>query len=111
MVPTTAPPGARIYSSPLRYVQGPGALDQVGRFAALGHSRAALLLDSFIADEIEPRLVRSLEAGGLAIDTAAGAIRISFGYETTETEIDAISAALIRLLERAEAGSTGRVAA
>lgn len=68
MVPTTAPPGARIYSSPLRYVQGPGALDQVGRFAALGHSRAALLLDSFIADEIEPRLVRSLEEGGLVID-------------------------------------------
>jgi glycerol dehydrogenase len=68
MVLSTTAQGPRIYSSPLRYVQGPGALDHVGRFAALGHARVALLLDAFIADAIEPRLVASLEARGLAID-------------------------------------------
>lgn len=68
MASPTAAAGVRIFSSPLRYIQGPDALDQVGRFAAIGHSRAALLVDSFIADAVEPRLVRSLESSGLTID-------------------------------------------
>jgi glycerol dehydrogenase len=83
---TAAASPARIFSSPLRYVQGPGALDQVGRFAALGHSRAALLVDAFIADAVEPRLLASLTAEGLAIESR----RVD--QEVTAAHIDELAA-------------------
>lgn len=38
---------------------------------------------------------------GLPIDLAAGAIRVSFGYETAEAEVDAVALALSELVERA----------
>jgi cysteine desulfurase len=56
-------------------------------------------------------VLEAMQTGGLAIDAAAGAIRVSFGYETTESEIDQFSEAFIRLLRRAEASEAGRVAA
>ncbi|MFD2237727.1 cysteine desulfurase family protein [Aureimonas populi] len=40
---------------------------------------------------------------GLPIDPSLGAVRISFGFETTEAEIDAMEAAIAPLIERAAA--------
>lgn len=53
----------------------------------------------------------AMQSGGLPIDAADGAIRISFGYETTEREIDAVSAALMGLLLRTETSPSGLAAA
>ncbi len=41
--------------------------------------------------------------GGLAIEPALGAVRISFGFETTDAEIDAMADAIAGLLGRARA--------
>lgn len=56
-------------------------------------------------------VLAAMQAGGLEIDAVAGAIRISFGYESSELEIDAVVAVLMRLLERAQAGVARDVAA
>jgi glycerol dehydrogenase len=87
-VEKVTPPGIRVFSSPLRYVQGPGAIDEVGRFAALRHSRAALLVDAALADLIEPRLRRSVERAGVTT------VSIPVSGEVTPENIDRLSGEL-----------------
>lgn len=56
-------------------------------------------------------VIEAMRDGGLEIDAAAGAIRISFGYETTREEIDRVTAALCRLVARGQAAAGGLCAA
>ena len=45
---------------------------------------------------------------GLPVDLEGGAIRVSFGYETAEDEVDAIADALCEIVERAAGGTPER---
>ncbi|WP_224006754.1 cysteine desulfurase family protein [Aureimonas sp. SA4125] len=56
-------------------------------------------------------VLNAMKAGGLDIDASAGAIRISFGYETTSEEIDLFAAAFGRLAERVGKATSGLRAA
>jgi glycerol dehydrogenase len=59
-------PALRRFVAPGRYVQGPGAIDQLGPIVADGWRRCAVLVDAFLAPELWPRLERSLAAAGVA---------------------------------------------
>lgn len=56
-------------------------------------------------------VLAAMHAGGLDIDPAAGAIRVSFGYETTAFDIDSFADAFSRLLLRGQGEVGGRRAA
>ncbi|WP_244640212.1 cysteine desulfurase family protein [Aureimonas glaciei] len=56
-------------------------------------------------------VLKAMQDGGLDIDASAGAIRISFGYETSEDELDRLVVALKRLVTRVENSRSGHRAA
>ena len=56
----------RRFVAPGRYVQGPGAIDQLGPVVADGWRRCVVLVDEFLVPELWPRLERSLGAAGVA---------------------------------------------
>lgn len=59
------PSALRTFTAPLRYVQGPGALDCVGELVAVGHRVAAVLVDELLAGELGPRLLARLAEHGV----------------------------------------------
>src|SRR3954453_2063422 len=61
--------GTRTFGGPLRYVQGPAALDSIGEIVAVRHRVAAVLVDETLAEALVPRLLGSLAAHG--VDAAA----------------------------------------
>ncbi len=71
----------RGYGGPLRYVQGPGVLADLGSYAAGLGSKALLLMDGFIQQTYGDTLLASLAAAGV------GAIPTRFGGESTESEV------------------------
>ena len=56
-------------------------------------------------------VLKAMQDGGLDIDASAGAIRVSFGYETTEQELDLLATALKRLVARVQNSRSGLRAA
>jgi glycerol dehydrogenase len=78
----------RIFGAPHRYIQGPGALDELGRLAAVFGTNPVVIADTFILDMIGARLKTILDAAGL------DAILHAFGGEITYAAIDAVQEAL-----------------
>ncbi|MCX5520479.1 glycerol dehydrogenase [Kaistia defluvii] len=77
----------RGYGGPLRYVQGPGVIADIGRYAApLGNS-ALVVLDGFFWDSLRPTLEASLTAAGVEADF------VRFAGESSESEIERCVAA------------------
>ena len=59
-------PALRRFVAPGRYVQGPGAIDQLGPIVADGWRRCVVLVDEFLAPSLWPRLECSLADAGVA---------------------------------------------
>ncbi|MDB6454088.1 glycerol dehydrogenase [Falsirhodobacter sp. 20TX0035] len=71
----------RGYGGPLRYVQGPGILADVGRYAAGLGPKALLLMDAFVERTYGATLRASLADHGVE------AVVTVFGGESTEAEV------------------------
>ncbi len=56
---------ARVFAGPLRYVQGPGALDRLGELVAAFGARPFVVTDPVVASMLGARLEQSLAAAGL----------------------------------------------
>ncbi|HBM58356.1 MAG TPA: glycerol dehydrogenase [Citreicella sp.] len=87
---------SRGYGGPLRYVQGPGVLDDIGSYAAALSDRALVLMDGFVQDTYGPRVTEALEAAGVTVTT------LRFGGESTDAEVT-------RCTEAARAAGVGVV--
>lgn len=77
--------GLRIFGAPLRYIQGPGALDGVGDQVALIGKRALLVADRLVLNLIQDRVRLSCDAAGVGLDT------LEFRGEVTPEEIERLS--------------------
>ncbi len=75
----------RIFAGPLRYVQGPGALDSLGSLVAPYGPRPVLVTDPFVRDLLGDRVTGILSAAGLS-----PAVRVLDG-EITAAASDAIT--------------------
>ena len=83
--PATASVGAprlRVFGAPLRYIQGPGALDSVGAQAALTGRVALLVADRVVLQLVEDKVRASCDAAGVRLEVAL------FSGEVTPPEID-----------------------
>lgn len=78
----------RIFGGPHRYLQGPGALDEIGRLARPFGTKPAIIADAFVLDLLKDRLETLLAAEGLT------PIILPFSGEITYAAIDALEAAL-----------------
>lgn len=78
----------RLFTAPSRYVQGPGAVDELGRLLNGRYSVAAVIVDSALAGPLSPRILRSLEGGSIR------AHLIEWAGEVTRPSIDGIAAQL-----------------
>lgn len=87
----------RVFGAPHRYVQGPGALDQLGEYLAPYGSAPLLVVDSYVLSVLGDRLRASCAAAGLTPQVE------TFDGEITYSAIAALSA-------RAASGHTGMVA-
>lgn len=72
----------RGYGGPLRYVQGPGLLKDLGGYAAGLGTRAFLLMDPFVEATYGDTLAASLAQAG--VETVSG----RFGGESTDAEVE-----------------------
>ncbi len=75
----------RVFSAPLRYVQGPGALDRIGEHLGTRHSRALVLVDELLVESVAPRLRRTLADAGVDVTVTA------IGGEVTQSRIDELA--------------------
>lgn len=57
--------GLRVFAGPLRYVQGPGALDALGTVVAPYGRRPVVVTDAFVHDLLGQRVAAMLAAAGL----------------------------------------------
>ena len=71
----------RGYGGPLRYVQGPGVLADLGRYVAPLGMHVLVILDGFIQDTRQPAIEASLGAAGVT------AVFARFGGESTDAEV------------------------
>lgn len=72
---------AAVFAAPLRYIQGPGALDTLGKELERVHSSQPLILcDPVVRDALAPRL-----------EAASGATVVSFQGETSPDEIQRLA--------------------
>ena len=78
----------RIFGAPHRYIQGPGALDELGRVAAAFGGNPVVIADALILDMLGARLERIL------VDAGLNPIMHAFGGEITYAAIDAVLDAL-----------------
>jgi glycerol dehydrogenase len=81
-----AVPSYRVFSAPLRYVQGPGVLDRIGELLRARHARAAVLVDALLLDALCERLEATFAAAGI------DATLIPVSGEVTLAHIDALAA-------------------
>ena len=75
----------RIFGAPLRYLQGPGALEQIGQEAKLLGTRPLLVADEFVRKLIESDLKTSFQAEGMQLHSLA------FNGEVTANEVARLS--------------------
>lgn len=78
----------RLFTAPSRYVQGPGAVDELGRLLTGRYSAAAVILDSALAGLLSLRILRSLEGG--SVETHL----VEWSGEVTRSAIDGLAAQL-----------------
>jgi glycerol dehydrogenase len=71
----------RGYGGPLRYVQGPGVLADLGRYVAPLGKRALVILDGFIQDHRQPAIEMSLTNAGIT------SVFVRFCGEATDAEV------------------------
>jgi glycerol dehydrogenase len=71
----------RGYGGPLRYVQGPGVIADLGRTVAPLGDRALVVIDPFFWDTLRPALITAFVAARVA------ATFVRFGGESSEEEI------------------------
>jgi glycerol dehydrogenase len=71
----------RGYGGPLRYVQGPGVLADLGRYVAPLGKRALVLVDGFIQDHRQPAIAASLQNAGITL------VFVRFCGEATDAEV------------------------
>jgi glycerol dehydrogenase len=76
----------RGYGGPLRYVQGPGVLADLGRYVAPLGKRALVILDGFIQDHRQPAIAASLSTAGIV------SVFARFGGESSEAEVERCTA-------------------
>src|SRR3954467_12987026 len=74
--------GLRVFGGPLRYVQGPGALDSLGDVVGARHRACAVLIDEFLIESLRPRVVTLLTAAGVT------ATVLPIGGEVTQARIE-----------------------
>lgn len=75
----------RIFGAPHRYLQGPGALDQLGAQAVAYGRRVVVVADAVVLALLRDRITASLRAAGIEPDFAP------FGGECTAAEIDRLT--------------------
>ncbi len=78
----------RIFGAPPRYLQGPGALDQLGIVAAPFGATPVVIGDAFILEKLRSRIETVLRAAGLTPTL------LSFGGEITYPAVDDLKASL-----------------
>jgi glycerol dehydrogenase len=71
----------RGYGGPLRYVQGPGVLADLGRYVAPLGKQALVIVDGFIQDQRQPAIEGSLKRAGVI------PVFTRFGGESTDAEV------------------------
>ncbi|MCX5581740.1 hypothetical protein OSH12_25935, partial [Kaistia terrae] len=67
----------RGYGGPLRDVQGPGVIADIGRYAAPEDDSALVVIDGFFWDSLRPTIEASLTAAGLCLPSASRLLRAS----------------------------------
>ncbi|MER3394855.1 MAG: iron-containing alcohol dehydrogenase, partial [Microcella pacifica] len=65
MIAAEAGPGIRLFATAARYVQGPGALAEIGKHATGIGTMAFVLVDSYLLDRVAPVLKTSFEAASI----------------------------------------------
>ncbi|GAA5143936.1 glycerol dehydrogenase [Nocardioides marinquilinus] len=80
--------GLRVFAGPLRYVQGPGALDGLGELVAPYGPRPVVVSDPYVRELLGPRVSAVLGAAGLAPE-----LRVLDG-EITAAAADALTASV-----------------
>lgn len=84
----TTSSASRVFGAPHRYIQGPDALDELGRIAAVFGSSPVVIADAFIFDTMGARIEAILS------DAALKPKMHSFGSEITYAAIDALQQTL-----------------
>ncbi|MBX9455395.1 MAG: glycerol dehydrogenase [Rhizobium sp.] len=69
----------RIFGAPHRYIQGSGAIDELGRIAAPFGTGPVIIADAFVLDMIGARLETIMAAAGLSPKVHAFAGEITYG--------------------------------
>lgn len=77
----------RGYGGPLRYVQGPGVLADLGRYASPLGRKALVIADGFVQDTMQPGIEKSLGEAGVE------AVHVRFGGESSDEEVARCTAA------------------
>lgn len=77
----------RGYGGPLRYVQGPGVIADLGRYVAPLGARTLVIMDAFFWDSLRPELEEALSGAGVTAQF------VRFGGESSQVEIDRCTAA------------------
>jgi len=72
----------RIFGAPLRYIQGPGALQQIGQTAATLGRHVLLVADALVLDMVGPAVAESCDQAGVQLT------RLQFAGEITPAEIE-----------------------
>jgi glycerol dehydrogenase len=78
----------RVWGGPLRYVQGPGALHQIGSLAAAWGRKAILVVDAAVRSLVEPKTRESCDAAGVILTT------LVFQGEVTAAEVARLKQAM-----------------
>lgn len=69
----------RIFGAPHRYLQGPGAIEELGRTAARFGTKPVIIADAFVLEMIGARLETIMAAAGLSPTVHAFAGEITYG--------------------------------
>lgn len=91
--------GLRAFAGPLRYVQGPGALDELGGLVAAYGPRPVVVTDPFVRELLGPRVEEILSAAGLRpeVRELPGEITAMAAYEIAGTVKDVGAGVVIGL--------------
>ncbi len=73
---------SRVFGAPLRYIQGPGVLGEIGAVASLAGKNALLVADQFVLDLVGVPIAESCRRSGVSLTHAL------FNGEITPAEIE-----------------------
>ncbi|MGV1895186.1 glycerol dehydrogenase [Agrobacterium vitis] len=73
---------SRGYGGPLRYVQGPGVIDEIGLYIAPLSNSALIVIDAFFWDTLRPEVEKNLAAHGVKSHF------LKFSGESTDKEVE-----------------------